>query len=131
MTAPKVLIVDDEAEFASALAERLQIRGYDAKAVYCAEEAIACGRSETPDAVLLDLKMPGMNGVEILKIMRQFDPDVQVIILTGMSEEHVRAEGLEGRIFCCITKPVDINELTRKIDDAVKQRTAQRSKRDQ
>ncbi|MBI4653832.1 MAG: response regulator [Nitrospirae bacterium] len=69
MTSAKILIVDDEVEFASVLAERLQLRGYDAKAVYCAEDSFAIAKSDPPDVILLDLKMPGMSGIEILMTM--------------------------------------------------------------
>jgi len=60
MTRTKVLLLDDEVEFASALSERLQLRNYDAKAVYNAEDALTVLHSDPPDVVLLDLKMPGL-----------------------------------------------------------------------
>ena len=66
----KVLIVDDEVEFASALAERLALRNYDVKAVNHAEDAITAAQSEPPDVVLLDLRMPGIGGLEVLKAIK-------------------------------------------------------------
>ncbi len=118
----KVLIVDDEVEFATALSERLQLRNYAAKAVFCAEDAFAITKAEQPDLMLLDLKMPGMHGREIVKTVKQFSPGIQVIILTGVSEDQILEEGIEGEVFDCIMKPVDISVLTQKIDEALKKR---------
>ncbi|MBF0505494.1 MAG: response regulator [Nitrospirae bacterium] len=114
----KVLIVDDEMEFASTLAERLQIRGYNAKSVYCAEDAIALSRNDPPDVMLLDLRMPGMNGIHVLKTIKQFNPSIQVIMLTGLGASQESAEGMEIGAFDCIMKPVDIEKLVVMIDEA-------------
>ncbi len=118
----KVLIVDDEVEFASTLSERLALRDYDVKAVYCAEDAIAVVRSEPPDVVLLDLKMPGMSGLELINIIKQFDPSIQVVILTGQLITQDEAEVISGREFDTITKPVDLGELITRINNACKKR---------
>lgn len=118
----KVLIVDDEVEFASTLAERLQLRGYDAKSVYCAEDAFASVKSEPPDVILLDLKMPGMSGIEILMTVRTFAPNIYVILLTGHMDVEKEIEGISLNNFDYIMKPVDIKELMQKIEDAIKKR---------
>jgi DNA-binding NtrC family response regulator len=123
MTSTKVLVVDDEIEFASTLSERLQLRNYKARAVYCAEDAIAVVRIDPPDVVLLDLKMPGMSGAEILRTIKQFDSSIQFIVLTGVSENLILSEGIEDEVYDYIMKPVDIGNLTKKIDDATKQKT--------
>jgi DNA-binding NtrC family response regulator len=117
-----VLLVDDEVEFASALAERLQIRNYDAKAAYNALEALNSIYSDKPDVVVLDMKIPGMDGLEILKTIKQFDPTIEVIILTGHGAIESVKEGLRSGAFEYIMKPVDIGELTSKIDKAQKRR---------
>lgn len=122
MNKTKVLVVDDEVEFASTLAERLQLRGYDAKSVYCAEDTFAVVKSEPPDVILLDLKMPGMSGIEILMTVRTFAPDIYVILLTGHMDVEKEIEGISLDNFDYIMKPVDIKELIQKIEDAVKQR---------
>ncbi len=122
MTRTKVLLVDDEVEFASALAERLQIRNYDAKAAYNALEALNSIYSDKPDVVVLDMKIPGMDGLEILKTIKQFDPTIEVIILTGHGAIESVKEGLRSGAFEYIMKPVDIGELTSKIDKAQKRR---------
>jgi len=118
----KVLIVDDEMEFASALAERLALRNYDVKAVYHAEDAIATAQSDPPDVVLLDLRMPGIGGFEVLKTIKKLDPTIEVILLTGQPETEVTEEGIPTGLFDYIMKPVDICELIAKINNASEKR---------
>lgn len=118
MLQAKVLIVDDETEFASTLAERLEIRGYNAKAVYSAEDAIASSRTDPPDVILLDLRMPGMSGIQVLKTIKQFNPSIQVIMMTGLGVSQESAEAMESGAFDCVMKPVDIENVVLKIDDA-------------
>lgn len=122
----KVLIVDDEVEFASTLSERLTLRDYDAKAVYCAEDAIAVTRTDPPDVVLLDLKIPGMSGEELFKIIKKINPAVEIIILTGQ----IPIEGgtVKGA-FDYIVKPVDIDKLIVKINNAGKKKNLNKHKR--
>ncbi len=126
MEKTKVLVVDDEVEFASTLAERLQLRGYNAKAVYCAEDTFAAVKSDPPDVILLDLKMPGMGGIEILMTVRTFASDIYVILLTGHMDVEKEIEGVKLDNFDCILKPVDIKELTGKIDKAAEKRNLNR-----
>lgn len=118
MLQTKVLIVDDEREFASTLAERLQMRGYNAKSVYCAEDALALSRNDPPDVMLLDLRMPGMSGIEVLKTIRQFNQSIEIIMLTGLGPSQESAEGMKSGAFDYIMKPVDIEILVEKIDKA-------------
>jgi DNA-binding NtrC family response regulator len=118
MARTKVLLVDDEVEFVSALAERLQMRNYDAQAVYSAEDAITVARSNPPDVMLLDLKMPVMSGMEVLKYLKQYIPDIKVIMLTGHGTVDEGPEGKSGDIFDYAMKPIDINELIEKIEKA-------------
>jgi DNA-binding response OmpR family regulator len=115
----KILVVDDEVEFASTLAERLQLRGYDAQAVFCAEDTIAIAKSAPPDIILLDLKMPGMSGIEVLMTIRQFAPDIEIILLTGHIDLRERIEGMRIEDFNYIMKPVDMAELLGKIEKAL------------
>jgi DNA-binding NtrC family response regulator len=117
-----VLLVDDEVEFASTLAERLQIRGYEAKAVFCAEEALDKVRSAPPDVVLLDLKMPGMNGVEVLKRIKKISPSTEVILLTGHGSEQCAAEWAADGAADYAIKPSEIETLVAKIDRAYEKR---------
>lgn len=123
MSQTKILVVDDEVEFASALSERLQLRDYDVKVASNALEALAAIHKDRPDVVLLDLRIPGMDGIEILKTIKQYDPTIEVIMLTGHGDKESVEEGMKGGVFEYIMKPIDISELTSKIDRAKKKST--------
>jgi DNA-binding NtrC family response regulator len=114
----KVLLVDDEKEFASALAERLQMRNYDVKSASNALEALGIVHSFLPDVVLLDLKIPGMDGIETLNAIKKFDSTIEVIMLTGHGDIQSVEDGMKSGAFEYIMKPVDIGELTLKINKA-------------
>jgi DNA-binding NtrC family response regulator len=118
----RVLIVDDEAEFASTLAERLVLRSYDAKAVYSAQEAIAFIHANPPDVVLLDLRMPGIGGFEVLNTIKGIDPTIEIILLTGQPKTEGMSEGIPTGLFDYVIKPVDIGELIKKINTASEKR---------
>lgn len=122
----KVLIVDDEVEFASTLAERLVMRNYDAKAVYSAEDAITFIMKEPPDVVLLDLRMPGIGGFEVLNTIKGIDPTIEIILLTGQPKAEGIGEGIPTGLFDYIMKPVDIGELVKKISSAYEKRNKSR-----
>ena len=118
----KILLVDDEVEFVSTLSERLQLRGYDVRTANNALEALAFVYKEAPDVIILDLRIPGMDGIETLKTIKKFDPTIEVIMLTGHGDIRSVEEGMKSGAFEYIMKPVDISELTAKIDIARKRR---------
>jgi len=118
MAHTKVLLVDDEKEFVSALAERLQLRNYDVQAAANALEALGIVHSFRPDVVLLDLKIPGMDGIETLRAIKKFDSAIEVIMLTGHGDMRSVEDGMKSGAFEYIMKPVDIGELTAKINKA-------------
>jgi DNA-binding NtrC family response regulator len=120
----KVLIVDDEAEFASTLAERLALRKYDVTAVNRSDDAIKTIRDHPPDVVLLDLRMPGIGGFEVLRTIKEFDPTIEVILLTGQPKSESAEEGIPTGLFDYVVKPVDITELITKINNAYQKRNA-------
>jgi len=124
MAQTKVLLVDDEKEFASALAERLQLRNYEVKSASNALEALGIVNSFLPDVVLLDLKIPGMDGIETLKAIKKFDSSIEVIMLTGHGDTRSVEEGMKSGAFEYIMKPVDIGELTIKINKAWQKKQA-------
>ncbi len=126
MAQTKVLLVDDEEEFASTLSERLQLRNYEVKSASNALEALGLVHSFGPDVVLLDLKIPGMDGLETLKAIKKCDPAIEVIMLTGHGDTQSVEEGMKSGAFEYIMKPVDIGELTIKIKNAWQKRTAAR-----
>jgi DNA-binding NtrC family response regulator len=117
-----VLLVDDEVVFGLALAERLRLKRYDVKAVSRVEDALAAVRNDPPDVVLLDFMMPGMDGIEILKFIRQIDSSIEVIMLTGRADTSIVEEAIKSGASGYIMKPADLGEVIIKIDNAKKKR---------
>ncbi len=114
----RVLLVDDEAEFVSALAERLNLRGFDAQTATSGEEALGKINSSPPDVVLLDVLMPGINGLEVLKRIKASHPQVQVILLTGRGSWD-GIQGIREGAYDCLMKPIQIEELMQIMADAL------------
>lgn len=114
-----VLLVDDEEELISALAERLSFRGILARTATNGEEALAAVEKEAPRVVVLDLMMPGMSGVEVLKRIRGTHPEIKVILLTGHGSTREGMEGMRLGAFDYLMKPVGIDELVEKLRGAV------------
>jgi two-component system response regulator CpxR len=85
-----VLLVDDESEFVDTVQERLMTRGIDAKIAYNGEEALNLVAQSCFRVVVLDLKMPGLNGLQVLEKLRTTHPDLQIIMLTGHGSVHER-----------------------------------------
>lgn len=115
---PKVLLVDDEQEFIQTLSDRLNTRNYGSYPVFDGQQALEFLDTETPDVMVLDLKMPGIGGVEVLQKTKAAIPSVEIIILTGHGSESDRKTCMDLGAFAYIHKPVDIKELTAIIDKA-------------
>jgi DNA-binding NtrC family response regulator len=114
----KVLLVDDEKDFVNSLSERIQMRELDSKIAYDGEQALELVTDEIPDVVVLDLRMPGIDGLEVLERLKKNYPNVQVIILTGHgSEEDERISKRLGA-YDYLQKPVSIDKLIRSIKGA-------------
>lgn len=126
MTQAKVLLVDDEVVFGFALAERLRLKHYDVKAVSRVEDALAAVRNDPPDVVLLDFMMPGTDGIEILKFIKQIDLSIEVIILSGRADSCIVEEVMKNGASGYIMKPADLGEVIIKIDTAKKKRDSAR-----
>jgi DNA-binding response OmpR family regulator len=120
MNKAMVMIVDDELDFANTLASRLRLRGYETHVVLSPDQTIKIAESLRPDVVLLDLRLPGISGVEILMTIRQHCPGTEVILLTGHLNLEQTIEGVRLDSFHCILKPFDITELVEKIDSVRK-----------
>jgi len=118
----KLLLVDDEEEFIEALAERLRMRDLESDTVYNGDQALSFVEDKEPDVMVLDLKMPGIDGIEVLKRVRKAYPNIQVIILTGHGTEkdEERARGLGA--FDYLEKPVDLDKLIGRIKKAYKRK---------
>jgi DNA-binding NtrC family response regulator len=114
----KVLLVDDEAEFLDTLAERMRHRGMQVSTSMSAEEAIRTTADGDFDVVILDLLMPGMDGIQALKALKKKRPDLQVILLTGHATVQKGIEAMKLGAMDLLEKPADINELTERIQKA-------------
>jgi DNA-binding response OmpR family regulator len=115
----KLLLVDDEAAFAAAIAERLASRGIDARTASSGEEALVLIEEAPPDVLLLDVMLPGTRGTELLKLIKQEHPLIQVILLTGRDiTARERMEGMRSGAFDYLSKPVSIEELLERLQKA-------------
>jgi len=114
----KVLLVDDERDFVEALSERLQLRDYSSAVVYGGEEALSIVEEDEPEVMVLDLKMPGIDGLEVLRRVKEKHPNVEVIVLTGHGSEDAARLCLELGACAFLEKPVDIEKLTRAMQQA-------------
>ena len=118
MDATRVLIVDDEEDFANALSERMRNRGLEADTAFNGPDAIKLVKSHSYDAIVLDLAMPGMDGIETLKRMLAVNANLQVIILTGQATVSKGVEAVKEGAFEFLEKPVRLDELVGKIGQA-------------
>ncbi len=118
----KVLLVDDEKEFVETLASRLQMRDVEANTVLNGEQALSALEEEEPDVIVLDLRMPGMDGIEVLKKVKESYPNVEIIMLTGHGSEKDEEIARSLGVFNYMKKPVDLKKLMSQIKGAFKQR---------
>ena len=107
----KVLVVDDEKEICLMLKDFLSDEGYDVSYACSAEEAMTQIRASRPALVLLDVKMPGKNGIEFLKEIKAFDPKVVVVMITALKDIDTFKQCREAGASDYITKPIDLNYL--------------------
>ena len=108
----KVLLVDDEKEFVESLSERLELRNLDADVAYDGEQALEAIKEGKHDVMVLDLRMPGVDGIEVLRRVKKSNPDVQVVVLTGHGTEKDEEQAKKLGAFAYLKKPVDIDLLT-------------------
>jgi len=107
----KLLIVDDEVGFADVLRKRMARRGVDATPASSGEEAVRILRNDEFDVAIVDLKLQGMDGVEILKVFRLMAPEMPVLMLTGHGCEDARSECIKNGAFGYLNKPIDFDRL--------------------
>jgi DNA-binding response OmpR family regulator len=107
----KVLLVDDEQEMVSALAERLSLRGIETHFVLNGEDAVTRAREGAYDVVVLDVKMPGMDGLETMKKIQEIQPGAKIIFLTGHGSVTDCEAGKDAGACFYLMKPVDIDVL--------------------
>ena len=118
----KTLLVDDEVEFVQSLAERLRMRDLGPDMAFNGEQALSFVQKQEPDVMVLDLKMPGMDGLEVLRQLRKTNPEIQVIILTGHGTKKDENEARRLGAFGFLEKPVNIDILVKKIWAAYKKK---------
>jgi two-component system, OmpR family, response regulator CpxR len=114
----KILLVDDEREFVQTLSERLLMRDMGSAVAYDGESALEVAREDEPDVMILDLKMPGIDGIEVLRRVKATQPEIEVIILTGHGSEADKELCLQLGAFAYLQKPVDVEELSATIKRA-------------
>jgi len=118
MLGAKILLVDDEDVFTTNMSKLLNSRGYDATAVNSGNSAIETPKNENIDVLVLDLKMPGMDGIATLKEIRKIDLFTETLILTGHGSIDTALDAIKLGAYDYLTKPCEIDELVVKIEGA-------------
>jgi len=116
----KILLVDDEEEFVKTLSERIEMRDVKSDVALNGEEALKIMDEDLPDVMVLDLKMPGIDGLEVLRRTKKAYPGVQIIMLTGHGSEKDEKEARRLGVFEYLQKPVEFEKLMRTIIKAYK-----------
>ncbi len=119
----RVLIVDDEKEFVQVLSKRLLIRDYDVTASLSGEDAIEKVKAYNFDVVILDVAMPGMDGIETLHEIKGIKPLIEVIMLTGHASVETAIEGMKLGALDYLIKPCETEDLVAKINKAYERKT--------
>jgi DNA-binding NtrC family response regulator len=121
----RVLIVDDEEQFVEQLSERLQLRDYDVTSCTGGEEALGIVRKYNFDVIILDVAMPGMDGIETLREIKNIKPLIEVIMLTGHATVESAIEGMKLGAFDYLLKPTKTDDLVLKVDSAYARKAMQ------
>ncbi|MBU0968150.1 MAG: response regulator [Proteobacteria bacterium] len=127
----KVLLVDDEEEFCNMLSERLETRGMKVNAVLSGEDAVKRVEDQNFDAIILDLAMPGIDGIETLRRIKEMRPDLEILMLTGHGTVKSGIEAMKLGAEDFLEKPVDMKVLMEKISEAKHKRMLILEKRSQ
>ncbi len=123
-----VLFVDDETEFIETLLKRMKKRNINAFGVERGEDALVFLDRDPVDVVVLDVRMPGMDGIQALEEIKKKNPLIEVIMLTGHASMEVAIRGMELGAFDYLIKPMNIDELLFKLEDAYKKKKIQEEK---
>lgn len=111
----KILIVDDEKDLTEMIAKFLYNSGYEALTAFNGLEAIEKVTKEKPQIVLLDIRMPGMDGLGVLKAIKTINPKIAVVMITGVEDEDIAKQCMEAGAFDYITKPISLDYLERAV----------------
>ncbi len=118
----KVLLVDDEKEYVHSLAERLQARGLHVGTAFSGDEALSRLQKESFDVVILDMVMPGKDGIQTLNEIKQLKPLVEVVLLSGFGTLDTAISSLQRGAFYYLMKPAEMRELLENIVNAYKRK---------
>jgi len=116
----RVLLVDDEKEFVESLSERLELRLFDVKTSYNGDDAIRLVQQEDVDVIILDVLMPGKDGIATLTEIKKLKPLIQVIMLTGNATVETAINGMKLGAYDYLMKPTETEDLVKKINSAAK-----------
>ncbi len=111
----RLLIVDDDADFGNSLAEALEMHGHKVDTTTSGEDGIAAAGRTRYDAILMDLALPGLNGVDSLLAIQETNPGTRCFLMTGYSADHLAARAIEAGAIEVLTKPLDPDELARRL----------------
>jgi len=121
----RVLLVDDEEEFVETLAQRLEVREFDVTTAFNGADALERLEHEEVDLVVLDLQMPGVDGIAVLRKIKELKPLIEVIMLTGHATIETAIEGMKLGAFDFLIKPTETEELVEKINRAFDRKAEQ------
>ena len=124
----KVMIVDDEIDFLETIVKRLKTRGIDVAGVESGYKALEVLDDSSPDVIILDVKMPGMDGIETLREIKKKKPLTEVIMLTGHASVESGIQGMQLGAFDYVMKPVALDELLEKVRQAYDRKVIQEGK---
>lgn len=123
-----VLIVDDETDFVDMTIKRLTKRGLECSGATSGEQAVELIKNDNFDVVLLDVKMPGMDGIATLREIKRLKPLIEVVMLTGHASMESGIEGMKLGAFDYLMKPIDLEPLLEKLCDANEKKAIQEEK---
>jgi len=124
---PRLLLVDDEEDFLLSLGRRLELRGLPTLTATNGPDALGILNDNPVDVVVLDVRMPGMDGIEVLRRIKERHPRIEVVMLTGHADLETALEGMRFGFFDYLTKPVQLPQLVEKIEDAFRRRCGEQA----
>lgn len=113
MTASRLLLIDDDLDFAEGLMMALELNDYDVDIVSNGQDGIAAAQETPYEAILIDVGLPGLNGVETLSRIKQIGRGTRCFLVTGYSADHLLDQGISAGAVEILTKPIDVEDLLR------------------
>ncbi len=107
----KVLVVDDDRRMVKTICDILRVKGFESVPAYSGEEAVELVRTDNPDCVLMDLKMPGINGIEALQVIRETAPDLPVLLMSAYATDEQADEARRHGAYAVLAKPIDVQAV--------------------